>query len=162
MKNYSHFFQTIYDESEPAGSLGRGTHYSILRAVVFTENKESFFHDFAVIWDEDHDERVIFLIEHLYYKNLLHHFTIIGERKGSVSLINSRIDTISQNIELAQKETEEVTVDGDWWSVNIDTIKEPVCIINDSKDKVQVYLKNIDNLWSLGRKEIAENVIKPA
>ena len=35
MRKYSDFFKTLHDEQAPTGNLGRGTHYSILRAVVF-------------------------------------------------------------------------------------------------------------------------------
>ena len=78
MRTYSPFFQTLYDEQAPVGHLGRGTHYSVLRAAVFhdelgeilPENRykgpHAKFHDFAVIWDEDHDKRVIEVIEQIY------------------------------------------------------------------------------------------------
>ena len=40
------------------------------------------FQDFAVIWDEDHDERVFQPIERLYRLGDLPSFIIFGERKG--------------------------------------------------------------------------------
>ena len=57
MTKYSHFFQTIYDEKKPVGYLGRGTHYSVLRAIVFQAPilqvmNHALFHDFAIIWDD--------------------------------------------------------------------------------------------------------------
>ncbi|MGF6727496.1 hypothetical protein P3T43_006888 [Paraburkholderia sp. GAS41] len=30
--SYCPFFQTLHDETRPVGNLGRGTHYSVLRA----------------------------------------------------------------------------------------------------------------------------------
>jgi predicted nucleic acid-binding protein len=54
MQTYSPYFKTLYDQPEPIGRLGRGTHYSVLRCLGL-----SGFHDFAIIWDEDHDKRVI-------------------------------------------------------------------------------------------------------
>ena len=33
VQRYSHFFSTLYDETEPVGTLGRGTHYSVLRSL---------------------------------------------------------------------------------------------------------------------------------
>ena len=33
VRQYSKLFSCLYDEAEPVGSLGRGTHYSIFRSV---------------------------------------------------------------------------------------------------------------------------------
>ena len=61
MRVYSPFFHTVYDQSEPVGVLGQGTHYSVLRFVeVVADNpSHTMFCDFAVIWDEDHDTRIV-------------------------------------------------------------------------------------------------------
>jgi hypothetical protein len=88
MQTYSDFFKTLHDETSPTGHLGRGTHYSVLRAVVFHDPmgnalSEGQFADFAVIWDEDHDTRVMEPIEKLYLKGLLASFIMFGERKGT-------------------------------------------------------------------------------
>ena len=66
MRKYSDFFKTLHDEQAPTGTLGRGTHYSILRAVAFGDSEGKMlgsarFADFAVIWDEDHDDRYSYL-----------------------------------------------------------------------------------------------------
>lgn len=74
--------------------LGRGTHYSVLRAVVFHDPMgrslpEGQFTDFAVIWDEDHDVRVTEPIEKIYREGLLPSFVMFGERKGLFTAILS-------------------------------------------------------------------------
>jgi hypothetical protein len=79
MPKYSEFFQTLYDEQGPTIGLGRGTHYSVLRAVVFHDETgeplpDARFTDFAIIWDEDHDTRVIDPIEDIYCRGLLPSF----------------------------------------------------------------------------------------
>lgn len=67
------------------------------------------FHDFAIVWDEDHDERVIEPVEKIYLAGLLPHFLMFGERKGSfsaiatedaprTSLLESRLSEITQNL----------------------------------------------------------------
>src|SRR5689334_14900115 len=94
MRAYSPFFQTLHDETAPAGTLGRGTHYSVLRAVVFHDAKSrplktAAYADFAIVWDEDHDTRVIEPVEILYRSGLLPAFPIIGERKGTLNAIVS-------------------------------------------------------------------------
>jgi Bacterial RNA polymerase, alpha chain C terminal domain len=94
MQQYSDFFKTLHDETNPTGYLGRGTHYSILRAVVFHDPMgnplpEGQFADFAVIWDEDHDVRVMEPIEEIYRRGLLSSFLMFGECKGSFTAILS-------------------------------------------------------------------------
>src|SRR5450631_3959398 len=94
MKKYSDFFQTLHDEQSPTGHLGRGTHYSVLRAVVFHDavGRRLFnakFADFAVIWDEDHDDRVIEPIERIYRSGLLSMFLMFGERKGCFTAVRA-------------------------------------------------------------------------
>ena len=156
MNKHSHFFQTIYNQDTPVGHLGRGTHYSVLRAVIFTDLNqklldEAFFHDFAIIWDEDHDERIIKVVEQLYFKGLLPSFTIIGERKGMLTIISNDHTTIS-----TQRFQREVSIATesiqDCWSVENGTITNPESIISDAPDKVSLYLRGIDMLWNLGKK----------
>src|SRR3984893_6026972 len=94
MQTYSDFFKTLHDETSPTGYLGRGTHYSVLRAVVFHDPMgkplpEGQFADFAVIWDEDHDTRVIEPIEEIYRRGLLSSFLMFGEHKGLFTAILS-------------------------------------------------------------------------
>jgi Bacterial RNA polymerase, alpha chain C terminal domain len=96
MQVYSDFFKTLHDETRPTGYLGRGTHYSVLRAVVFHDPfgkalPEGRFADFAVIWDEDHDARVMEPIQEIYRKGLLSSFMMFGERKGCFTAILSRM-----------------------------------------------------------------------
>src|SRR4051812_6684669 len=87
--SYSPFFQTLHDETRPVGQLGRGTHYSILRVPIWQDEwlnllAQGLLLDFAVIWDEDHDARVMEAVEALYFSGLLSPVRFIGERKGSL------------------------------------------------------------------------------
>jgi hypothetical protein len=104
MQKYSDFFKTLHDESSPTGYLGQGTHYSVLRAVVFHDPmgrrlSEGHFADFAVIWDEDHDVRVLEPIEEIYRRGLLSSFLMFGERKGSfTAILSSKITSAIEEI----------------------------------------------------------------
>src|ERR1700730_6505285 len=94
MESYSPFFQTLHDEQSPVGCLGSGTHASILRAIVFHNAtmeplETGRYKDFAVIWDEDHDRRVIKAIELIYKEGFLGSILMIGERKGTLNAIVS-------------------------------------------------------------------------
>lgn len=73
-------------------SIGRGTHYSVMRAPIWQDKwlnpmPNGVMLDFAVIWDEDHDERVLEVIERVYFAGLLAPVRFIGERKGTLSVL---------------------------------------------------------------------------
>lgn len=169
MRTYSPFFQTLYDEEAPVGQLGRGTHYSVFRAAVFHDGKgrvlpenryngfRAKFHDFAVIWDEDHDKRVIQVIEQIYFHGLLPSFVFFGERKGGLtSLALEDSDALHHNAgNIIEDLCEEV--DNDPWSSEVGTMKNPQSIIHANYDDVVLYLRNIHMLWKLGSKPLTDN-----
>jgi hypothetical protein len=160
METYSHFFQTLHDEQSPAGYLGRGTHASILRAVVFHDPrceplKVGHFADFAVIWDEDHDRRVIQAIERIYQLGFLGSFGIIGERKGILyALVNGPVQGLQRPYLERQLHAVAQGMD-DPWSSSLDFSEyNPNRIIDDDYRKVGLYLDNLKMLWNLGVKKI--------
>lgn len=164
MRTYSPFFQTLYDEQAPVGHLGRGTHYSVLRAVVFHDedgkpikttryrNAEARFHDFAIIWDEDHDTRIIEVIEKIYTDGLLPCCTFLGERKGGLTAL-SKTAPISQATELRIQDLCD-DISNDHWPADFGMISQPQGIISDKAQHVVHYLQNIDMLWQLGSKPV--------
>lgn len=172
LPTYSPFFSCVYDEQEPVGQLGRGTHYSVLRTAEWFDVDrspldEAQVHDLAVIWDEDHDERVVPVIEQIYMNGLLSPVQFIGERKGMLTVIlASRFYLNRPHGELEEYEAriKEISQKGpycDVWTLEIGCFNrehhEPpfTCadgIISDSEDRVITYLRNIDSLWSLGTK----------
>lgn len=163
MTEYSSYFTTIYDEKAPTGHLGRGIHYSVLRALSWHPPfsilpARPSHYDFAIIWDEDHDERVINCVEEIYMNGLLSKFIMFGERKGFFTAIVSphcyaaeNDSELKENIEwIAQRAPA-----GDVWTGEIVTLDSNAnTIISDVKDKVTLYLKNIEMLWQLGGKPI--------
>ncbi|MGS0680594.1 hypothetical protein ACVBIL_05455 [Shewanella sp. 125m-7] len=165
-KAYSTLFSTVYDEQAPIGHLGRGTHYSIFRAAQFLNNLYQpqtplRIQDFCVVWDEDHDTRVIEVIEKLYLNNLLAPVLYIGERKGGVTVILDKEFYDNQSLlHSFYQQLNRISqgLDDPWCSEvgyldlsNKDA--NPETLVNDSRQKVTVYLNNINNLWSLGQKE---------
>ena len=164
---YSPYFDTAYDQPKPIGSIGRGTHYSILRCPQWRDNLMTPHNDggariqqFAVIWDEDHDERVISVIEEAYFLGLLGPVKFVGERKGSLTVLvdplfwksYDRSDYTNKWAGIASG------VSGDYWPANVyaygDPEGEPM-IIHDSHDRVATYLDDIKNLWSLDQEQKA-------
>ena len=169
---YSPFFQVLHDERSHVGNLGRGTHYSVVRTMLpvveeadpkspeeqifgSARRRQLQMLDIAIIWDEDHDERIWSVIERLHVAGLLAPTRFIGERKGSITVIcdptidygSGGFDNYSQLIE-----QEAWVVDGDEWSVEVvlgigDGSGQ---IINAPKARVDAYLRGIEASWTLG------------
>jgi hypothetical protein len=159
---YSPFFQTLHDEIQPVGYLGRGTHYSVLRVPIWQDQwlnplPRGALLDFAVIWDEDHDERVIQVIEDLYFCGLLAPVRFVGERKGSLSVLIDE-KTVQAWDHAALKNYREAVNDvgqslEDPWPTRVDAVSgSNHSIIHAAKEDVTLYLQNIHMLWFLGAK----------
>ena len=170
VRQYSKLFTCLYDEEAPVGALGRGTHYSVFRSVEWldvTRRPLTYpqIHDFAVIWDEDHDERVIEAVEHIYMAGLLSPVQFIGERKGGLTaVVAAKFYFIGSEAETeAYRRAIEAIVQGldDPWPAQLGSFDRSPgsphqsfyeALINDSDYRVGLYLANIDSLWSLGTK----------
>ncbi len=168
-RQYSTLFSCLHDEPEPIGHIGRGCHYSVFRSVEWLDIMRKPLgspqvHDFAVIWDEDHDTRIIAATEQIYMAGLLSPIQFIGERKGQLSVIvaakfffdgdGSALDNYRDAIGRIS-----TNLDFDSWPSEVGTFdRQPgsphqtdtAGIISDDDWKVQTYLRNIDNLWQLG------------
>jgi hypothetical protein len=143
MKRYSEFFSTLYDE------FGSWAHYSVLRALVWVPQMR--VHDFAVIWDENHDTRIIWVVEQLYVRLLLHNVLFIGERKSQVTVLT--IDPVSSEFEAGLRE---ICGRVSCYCAHLSVVPYRSGgggIIDDSSERVDAYLKAIDALWSLGTRE---------
>ena len=159
---YSPFFQTLHDETQPVGHLGRGTHYSVLRVPIWQDQwlnplPVGSLLDFAVIWDEDHDERVIQAIEDLYFCGLLAPVRYIGERKGSLSVLIDEKTVQAWDHSKLKSYREAVSDVGqnleDPWPTTVATVSSSKhSIIHASNEDVTLYLRNIHMLWFLGAK----------
>lgn len=166
---YSPFFQVLHDERSPVGNLGRGTHYSVIRTLLPVMEpdapEEQVFGsarccrlqmlNLAIIWDEDHDERIWGVIERLHAAGLLAPVHFIGERKGSVTVIcdpttDYGIGGFDRYCQLVEKMM--CTNDGDEWSVHVmqGIGDDSGWIIDASKARVQAYLRGIEATWTLG------------
>ena len=132
-------------------------------------------HDFAVIWDEDHDDRIIQVIEAIYMAGLLSPIQFIGERKGTLTIIlaakfyftGTKADTEEYRKDL-QSVVDAILKGNDYWFVELGMFdrasgnphqNNPKGIIQDDESRVAPYLKTIDSLWSLGTKDFKQNPI---
>lgn len=164
MRQYAPFFQTLHDETAPVGSLGRGTHYSVLRLPSIGEREDGYpcidFADIAVIWDEDHDTRVIDVLRGLWQVGVASLIKAIGERKGSLTVL------VVDDATVDQKERVEALADSiisrmdDYWPTEVHAFSQGAqCgVVNANPSLVETYLQNIDNLWRLGVKDGARLV----
>lgn len=168
-RSYSYLFSCLHDEAEPIGNLGRGTHHSVCRAVTWvdpdlTSLPAPKIHDFAIIWDEDHDERVIPVVEGLLMASLLAPVLFIGERKGCLTVVvdaalfdGTAID--SKGYAEKVEKVCEANSGGDYWPSSVVTLQRTteglsgadLCGLVDAEVRqVLNYLRGIDVLWSLG------------
>jgi len=168
---YSHLFSCLHDEPAPVGRLGRGAHHSVFRSVQWHDIggdplDRGRVHDFAVIWDEDHDERVIRVIERLHIAGLLWPIVFIGERKGVVTILfaqmdgplqDNKSDHLTRIREIAEDAAEDSWTLQTSWFQRVEVLEEGTAyngagIINDDDWRVAGYLQGIDALWQLGEK----------
>ncbi|MGO7661635.1 hypothetical protein ACC697_04055 [Rhizobium ruizarguesonis] len=181
MRSYSQIFACLHDDTGPVGRIGRGTHYSVFRVpewrdVTRAPITTAQIHDFAVIWDEDHDDRVIAVAERLYVHGLFSPVQFIGERKGMLTIIvaarfrwwgrdedwNSWCDEVSNLCN---------NVGWDSWTVEFGQFDKSLGsphqthtsgIITDREEMAVIYLRNIDNLWNLGTWAYQDRLPTPA
>jgi len=158
--SYAPCFQTLHDEIRPVGHLGRGTHYSVLRVPTWHDElmhqlQFGRFLDFAIIWDEDHDDRVVDAILVMYLGGLLAPVRFIGERKGVLSVLLAPAAVQAWDDHTFQRYREDVadvcTSLEDPWTADVNSMDSSQhSIIQAPAENVATYLKNIDMLWQLG------------
>lgn len=168
--SYSTVISCLYDEPAPIGHIGCGSHYSVFRAVEWLDVLRTpltlpEIHDFAVIWDIDHDKRVIDVIERIYLAGLLPPVQFIGEHKACLTVVVAAkflfgVDEPameSYNCEL--KNTVQMAIPDDWWSIDIGSFdRSPASphqtdlkkLLDDTEYRGVTYARNIDFLWNLG------------
>ena len=172
---YSPHLHCIYDESAPTNHFGRGTHYSIFQALSWRSkkgklNQQATVHNVAVIWDEDHDERIIPCMEALLMNGLLYAVSIIGERKGHMNIVfnsmsSAYMDTNQKHI--YRKEITKIVNDiigtkfEDSWSITFGEMSDvPSMAKNGYKifhqsliysdiDIIDAYIRKINNRWNI-------------
>lgn len=167
MTNSINFLKCLHEETAPTGTLGRGTHYSVYRAVIWHDEsgrplETAKLHDFAIIWDEDHDERIFTVIQKIYLSGFLSSLLFIGERKGGFTALMSDEaykklgnDKRSEMRDQIAEFTAEVN--GDSWSAELHHISsQEHSIIQDDGRRVHLYLENLKMLWELGSKDAGE------
>jgi len=157
---YSPFFRTLHDEKSPVVELCGGMHYSILRLISWHDKylkslQRAHFQDVAIVWDGDHDTRLISVLQSLYFSGLMPPVLFVGERKGMLWLL---LDPEAAN-RLDLEEYEKRTVDavgqsgiGDSWSVELESEVAQPGLFGLSGLESKTYLDCINLLWHPGIK----------
>jgi len=173
MRQYSHLFSCLYDQPEPVGRLGRGAHHSVFRTMQWRgidgqKLEQGRIHDFAVIWDTDHDERVVKVAERLHLAGLLFPVVFIGERKGVMTLLldymggpevfadevgwTAKIEAVAEDASDDDGWQVVIGMYQRWEEVDEPTQTNPAGMIGTHPAKAIAYLQGIDALWELGAK----------
>ena len=166
---YAPCFQTLHDETRPVGQLGRGTHYSVLRVPTWHDelmNQLEYgrFLDFAIIWDEDHDDRVIDAILIMYLSGLLAPVRFVGERKGVLSILLAPgvIEALDDaTFQRYRDDVESVCTSlEDPWTADVSSVDSSQhSIIHAPAADAAIYLKNINMLWQLGFRSAGDKYV---
>jgi hypothetical protein len=158
---YSPFFKTLHDEKSPVGEFGGGVHYSILRLISWHDKhlrplQRANFQDLAVVWDGDHDTRLISVLQSLYLSGLTPPVLFIGERKGMLWLILDPEAAKRLDLEEYEKRTGDAVGQsgiGDFWSIELESEAGHSGLFGLSDFESKTYLECINLLWHLGLKD---------
>jgi len=170
MPVYSSLFQCLFDQ--PRAEIGFGYHYSVFRAIDARDVEQKpaplpCVHDFAVIWDDDHDTRIIPVLEEMLMAGILPGVQFIGEHKGELTIILAARTYWLIDVEAFARRVKELCgkAAGDFWTVVVGMydhapgnlrfghqcdFKE---ILGMSDEATHAYLYTIDTTWNLGTKQ---------
>lgn len=169
LDTYSTVLHCLYDQPVPPTPHFPG--YSIFRGVS-SQNVEQkpndlpLVHDFAVFWDDDHDIRIIQLLEEMLFAGLLPGVQFIGEHKGELNVIlAARTFFQIDSKKYGQRLSELSSVTGDRWTVRVGMIDvspasrqtghqcDYVNLIGLPHHETDAFLVTLDAMWQLGTKK---------
>ena len=86
------FFKSLHYKISPAGKSKQNKHFSVLRAGPSSNMPPNFedistYQAFVIIWEKEHNIKVIKIVEKLYSERLLSPILFIEERKGFLTII---------------------------------------------------------------------------
>ena len=165
MSQYKTFFKTLYDGVTPADYIGKSTHYTITRCVIWHDHmlaplKKGKYLDFAIIWNDDHNDLLISFIEDLYINGLLSPSIFVGERNGIVTLLTQENSIFTPHGDITEYEIAIQNIANklqDPWSTKIfPYLSRDHDIILDGYDCVS-FLENLKQQWQLGIKDVTND-----
>ena len=166
MSQYKTFFKTLYDGVTPADYIGKSTHYTFLRCVIWHDHmlaplKKGKYLDFAIIWNDNHNDLLISFIEDLYINGLLSPSIFVGERNGIFTLItqeNSIFTTHNGDITEYEFAIQNISerLHAPWSTKIFPYLSRELDIICDSYDCAS-FLEELKHQWQLGIKDVTND-----
>ncbi|MCQ3000710.1 hypothetical protein NLO98_13195 [Pseudomonas syringae] len=148
---YSKFFRTEYDEQYNVGKLG--AHYSVLSFPLVKDSEKFQLQRLAVIWDADHDTRVINILEAGFFAGLTRPVVFIAEHKGHVSIItNGDINQSERDTQTRvwQRISDDV-IEDDNFTVEVILEKDFIAAqVRGLQKMFETYFNYIDDAWGIG------------
>jgi hypothetical protein len=123
---YSTFFTCLHDEDRQVASCLPA--YSVFRAIDSRDvtrkpTERPRVHDFVVIWDDDHDARIIAVIEEMLMAGILPGVQFISEHKGTLSIILASPTYWANDPEEFKAQVSKLSAAaGDFWVVEVGMI----------------------------------------
>ena len=127
----------------------RNQDFTVYRVPVWNDQRcersdHGMSHDFAIVWDEDRDQRVFQVVDKLYWKGLLSGVYALGESEGVLSLVTEPGKPTPDRIQRQLGDTVELV--GDVWSVQVGPMDDP------ATEAPIDYISAIHQLFQLGPK----------
>jgi hypothetical protein len=163
---YSTLITCLHDEDRHGASCLPA--YSVFRAIDSRDvtrkpTERPRVHDFVVIWDDDHDTRIIAVIEEMLMAGILPGVQFISEHKGTLSIILAA-PTYTEGVEEFKTIVSKLSAAaGDFWVVKVGMIDthsgnmrdryqcEFLEILGNSDADIAFFFL-IDKAWQLGTK----------
>ncbi len=175
-RTYSTFFTCLHDEDRQGASCLPA--YSVFRAIDSRDvtrkpTERPRVHDFVVIWDDDHDTRIIAVIEEMLMAGILPGVQFISEHKGTLSVILASPTYWANDPEEFKVLVSKLsTAAGDFWVVEvgmIDTTEGNMKVLHQcefleilgSSDADIAFFFLIASAWQLGTKAYPSIDIPP-
>jgi len=163
MKRYSTYFQTIHDQPSRREDSRRIEGFTVFRVVVWSDHElkrrdTPKNHTFAIVWDEDHDTRVIQVAEKFYLAGVLQCISMIYEHEGNivVRLLDDIDETVEGPVfsELCKRlELHSSPYFEDYWMLSIEG-EHPECTDDKFSWIASETVSEIDDQFTLGRSPI--------
>jgi hypothetical protein len=162
---YSTILACLFDQAGPAIVNGGNPSYSIFRVTQARDQigqrvDRMTVHDLAIIWDDDHDERVVYALERLHLAGLLWPVVFASENRGTLTMFIQGGLSLPSNFEEEVREACSAAVK-DNWHVTFPIYNRPspfnfnpgLDVVPGASLNAISYLCAIDAQWKLGLRE---------
>lgn len=159
--------ESLYEEKDQVGFTD-GVHHSVLQFASWHNDarkvrKTARVQRVAIVWDPDHDERVLDVADAMYVRGLLAPVLLLSEMKGMLYV--ALRPNASRLLDLEDYRSEvsaAATPDGDSWMVEVipyESRSEALRLM--SGERGQCYIDGIDAVWQLCEAHKHKSLLPP-